>query len=1113
MKKMILPLALTYFLLSTSLFSQGWIPVGQDVLPDNYYTWALSAIDENTVFAICENDDYSVQKLVRTIDGGATWNVVELSIKPGYPQDIHAISADTIWIVYREASGTTKLYLSTDAGQTLEEKFSYQGNFVIGPALLFGDKESGYMIDPSLIKGSYTNDGGVSWESQAIFPTYASGETWGMANPTNWMDAKGDTIWWGTSKFIHRSTDNGATWQSFDNDFSDGVETKCISFSQSGLGLAASNTNFDVLSVTHISASTDGGATWAELPIVNLPLEGITDVPGLNDAFVGVGGIFKDFVPGITHQYVSAYTLDGGLNWTVIDSFPLNAVEFVSPDAGWAGKILSHEYEGNPVLYKWSGPLTGNRLFVNDDAAGLNNGTSWADAFTDLQSALAIAEEGNEIWVAEGTYLPGSDPTATFLMDKNISLFGGFAGTETALAERGDPADHPTILSGDLNGDDVVDDFVTNRGDNVMTVVTMTAAVTNETVMDGFTISNGQADGTGSGLQRSGGGLYCTGSPIVRQCRFEQNVAFEQGGGAWVQNSFSQIIVIENCQFDKNTANAGGGVQINSSMFNMEGCNFSNNETRTGNSEDDGGGMWVVNSHGDLSNTAFTNNNANDFGGGLGVYMAPGFNGGTINMRGCLFENNSSDRLDGGASFSCRGNNSFFTISNCEFIGNTGVNDGGGLALFSDATTTAVSYIVDSCLFSQNTAAGGSGLRTLLNGSEIFFQLSNSLFQENTITESYGTGYIWTGGTGQANVQNCTFENNTGTISTGLDIGSFANNGGFLYNISNCSFLNNQATLYSGGLTLWGDTNSSPTFVVEDCQIIGNSAVERAGGIWILTSSDKFNATLDRCEIRNNNSPWGSAIGSFQEELSAYAVPVGSVFSVENSLIAGNTGDGGIITLDSFPGFEMMNTTVADNASSTFVLGDSSGVTLQNTILANPGHTEYNANTNSTATSNGGNLVLDSSLNANLTAQDKPETEPDFMPGTYEPSSTSPLVNAGVNAGVTATTDLAGEERIQQGIVDIGAYESPFGVSAAREVVVGEVELSPNPATDFLNIHLPESILEPVEVNLYDGQGRLMGQQFIAKGQMINVKDLPPGMYTLKLQEGGKSHAGRFVKQ
>lgn len=53
-------------------------------------------------------------------------------------------------------------------------------------------------------------------------------------------------------------------------------------------------------------------------------------------------------------------------------------------------------------------------LFVDADATGAADGSSWADAFPDLQQALAILEAGGEVWVAEGVYRPPPRaPTAT----------------------------------------------------------------------------------------------------------------------------------------------------------------------------------------------------------------------------------------------------------------------------------------------------------------------------------------------------------------------------------------------------------------------------------------------------------------------------------------------------------------------------------------------------------------------------------------------------------------------------------------------------------------------------------------------------------------------------
>ena len=82
--------------------------------------------------------------------------------------------------------------------------------------------------------------------------------------------------------------------------------------------------------------------------------------------------------------------------------------------------------------------------YVDADAAGDNNGSSWEDAYTDLQDALEAAagddacdETTCEIWVAEGVYKPHAvDQEVSFALVSNVRVYGGFAGNETDLAQR-----------------------------------------------------------------------------------------------------------------------------------------------------------------------------------------------------------------------------------------------------------------------------------------------------------------------------------------------------------------------------------------------------------------------------------------------------------------------------------------------------------------------------------------------------------------------------------------------------------------------------------------------------------------------------------------------------
>jgi predicted outer membrane repeat protein len=190
-------------------------------------------------------------------------------------------------------------------------------------------------------------------------------------------------------------------------------------------------------------------------------------------------------------------------------------------------------------------------IYVNAASTGTNDGSSWANAFTSLQSALAAAVSGDEIWVAAGTYKPTDTTTrsVSFALKDGVGIYGGFAGTETLRSQR-DPAANVTILSGDIG-------TVGNNSDNSYHVVTAGSTVTSSAVLDGFTITGGNANGLSTSNQDRGGGMWVnSGSPAVSHCVFTGNSATEKGGGIRVTTGSPAI---DGCMFTSNSGGAGGG--------------------------------------------------------------------------------------------------------------------------------------------------------------------------------------------------------------------------------------------------------------------------------------------------------------------------------------------------------------------------------------------------------------------------------------------------------------------------------------------------------------------------------------------------------------------------
>ena len=321
--------------------------------------------------------------------------------------------------------------------------------------------------------------------------------------------------------------------------------------------------------------------------------------------------------------------------------------------------------------------------------------------YTTIQDAIFSANYGDTILVSAGTYV------------ENIWL-------ENGVAVIGVGAESCTIDG------------------NYMDVVVDSGGCDPNTVLDGFTITNGWSPHGGGGMHN-----YDS-SPTVSNCIFSGNTADYEGGG--IYNWFNSNPTVTNCTFSGNSADMGGGMYNEDSSPIVTNCKFTENSvsdlgggmcnrenslplitdcTFSGNSADMGGGMYNdYFSSPMIINCTFSENSAFLSGGGMSNW------GSSPMVKGCEFEDNSAN-MGGGMS---NDDHSSPVVTGCTFSGNSVAEPGGdGGGMYNEYYSSPK---VTDCMFSKNSASDDGG--AMRNWSNCSPTLTNCTFSDNSAR--YGGG-------------------------------------------------------------------------------------------------------------------------------------------------------------------------------------------------------------------------------------------------------------------------------------------------------------------------------------------------------------------------------------
>jgi len=275
---------------------------------------------------------------VRTTDGGTTWQTGQV---PGADslqfRDVHAVDANTAYLLSIGEGSASRIYKTTDAGTTWTQQFTNSEPKGFYDCMDFWDAKRGIVMGDAIdgqIAMLRTDDGGATWTRipGSALPAAQTDEGSFAASGTCVVARKGGHAWIVASNPDHgrvlHTADYGRTWSvdTLPLTTRAGSGPQSVAFRDTRFGMAFGGGNNAVAGDILIAVTANGGSTWAARtsPTLTRGVWGGVYVPGVKDMAVAVG------------PSGAVYTSDNGATWTAINSLNYWSVGFASPRAGWA---------------------------------------------------------------------------------------------------------------------------------------------------------------------------------------------------------------------------------------------------------------------------------------------------------------------------------------------------------------------------------------------------------------------------------------------------------------------------------------------------------------------------------------------------------------------------------------------------------------------------------------------------------------------------------------------------------------------------------------------------------------------------------------------------------